>query len=41
MKSLQINTPSTVKSEQAAPYLDLAGWVNATRLSGGKTAAGM
>jgi len=30
-----------VKSQQAVPYPDLAGWVNAARLSGGKTAASM
>jgi hypothetical protein len=30
-----------VTSQQAVPYPDLAGWVNAARLNGGKTTAGM
>jgi len=30
-----------VTSQQAVPYPDLARWVNAATLSGGKTAAGM
>jgi hypothetical protein len=30
-----------MKSQQAVPYPDFAGWVNAARLSGGKAAASM
>jgi hypothetical protein len=41
VKPLQINTPSNVTSQQAVRYTDLAGWVNAARFNGGKTAAGI